>query len=241
MSLSLASTNALSSTSASIFAFGDNLGSSSVSRFSPGKCSAKSSRSAQRSRSVPASPATGSAKQKLRRTCSPPRLGEKVAGLRRIADPGANGRRRHQGTHQQPRLGGACCELMSIFGSCQPRGRGCARDSANQVTSASCGICRNWRRTRVRQPPPAARQVRISLVAMAATQHGDLFLQRLQPGEVDGIILEIDDCWRKRRRPDDPMRSEIGEDSEHRRRYCAQVPGYRSVVNAAVPLGAILP
>jgi len=66
------------------------------------------------------------------------------------------------------------------------------------------------------------------------TQHGDVFLQRLQSGKVDGIILEIDDGGRKRRRPDDAMGHKISEDSQDLASIASERLDVESVANAAV-------
>ena len=73
------------------------------------------------------------------------------------------------------------------------------------------------------------------------TQYGDLFLQRLQSGKVDGIILEIDESGRKRRRRDKATRGEISEDSDDLAGVASESLDVESIVDAAVPLGAILP
>ena len=145
MLLSLASMNALSSANASSLALADNFGSSSVSRFSPGKCSARSLRRARKTplcasfvgdgtggtkASASKLPITEVARRSAVFAGSPIRAPMAGGGIRApISSPGSEVR----------------CELMSIFGSVPT-----ARMGVRQRPGKSSEACAAW------QPPQLA-------------------------------------------------------------------------------------
>ena len=140
--------------------------------------------------------------ESLREQGSDDRRGEKIASLGRIADPGANSRRRHQGAQQQPGLRGALRihEHLRVCANREDRGAPKSRQierRLHRVTAAAIGVEQRLalRGQGLVQSEYLARPWR-------GTQHGDLFLERLQSGKIDGIVLEIDDRGRKRRRRD---------------------------------------
>jgi hypothetical protein len=139
--------------------------------------------------------------------------GEKVAGLRGIANPGANSGRRHQGAQEQPGLRGALRIDQHLRvradreNGSAPKARQVER-SLHRVAPAAIGV-KQWfalRRKLIVKSKYLSRPWR-------RAQHGDLFLQRLQSGKIDGVILEIDDCGTEQRRRDNATRGEISEDS----------------------------
>ena len=193
MLLSLALMNALSSTSVSSLAFADNLRSSSVSRFSPGKCSARSLR---RARKTPlwaslAGDGTGGTKasaSKLPITAIA-RRSPVFAGSPTLAPMAGGGIRAPK---QQPGLGGALRidKHLRVRADRENGGAPKARQverSLHRVAAAAIGV---------KQGFALRRQLLVKSEYLSwpwrRTQHGDLFLQRLQSGKIDGIILEID-------------------------------------------------